>query len=182
MERSERDRYLDSVLVGGRDPARIVIAPYDPAWVAHFAAERDRIAVALGDRVRCIEHVGSTSVPGLAAKPIVDILVTVAEVDESTELTGTMEQAGYELRVHEPGHLMFRTSGRDVQVHVLSDGDPEVQRMLRFRDRLRASVHDRRTYEELKRSLASRQWEDLNDYADAKGPFIEEVLGGAGDR
>ena len=163
----ERDRDLDAVLVGGREPARIVIAAYDPGWVARFARERDRLAAALEDQARRIEHVGSTSVPELGAKPIVDILVTVA---------------GYPLRVREPGHRMFRTPQRDVHVHVLAEGDPEVGRMLGFRDRLRASPADREAYEALKRALAARQWRDMNEYADAKGPFIEEVLGGLGHR
>ena len=182
MADSERDRYLDAVLVGGRESARIMIAAYDPGWVARFARERDRLAAALEDQARRIEHVGSTSVPELGAKPIVDILVTVATVEPDTELVAAMERAGYPLRVREPGHRMFRTPQRDVHVHVLAEGDPEVGRMLGFRDRLRASPADREAYEALKRALAARQWRDMNEYADAKGPFIEEVLGGLGHR
>lgn len=182
MADTERDRYLETVLVGGREAVPIVIAPYDPSWVTRFARERDRIGAALEDHARRIEHVGSTSVPGLGAKPVVDILVTVAKVDPDTELVAAMERAGYPLRVREPGHRMFRTPERDVHVHVLSEDDPEVGRMLGFRDRLRASAVDREAYEELKRALAEQRWRDMNEYADAKGPFIEEVLGGLGDR
>lgn len=182
MADSERDRHLNAVLVGGREPVPIVIAAYDPGWVTRFARERERIGAALEDRARRIEHVGSTSVPGLGAKPIVDILVTVAAVEPDGALVDAMERAGYPLRVREPGHRMFRTPDRDVHVHVLSEGDPEVGRMLGFRDRLRASPPDREAYEALKRALAERRWRDMNEYADAKGPFIEEVLGGLGNR
>jgi GrpB-like predicted nucleotidyltransferase (UPF0157 family) len=175
---SERDQPLETVLVGGRESVPIVIAAYDPGWLTRFARERDRIAAALEDQARRIEHVGSTSVPGLGAKPIVDILVIVATVEPDTELVGAMERAGYPLRVREPGHRMFRTPERDVNIHVLAEGDPEVGRMLGFRDRRRASAADREAYEALKRALAERQWRDMNEYADAKGAFIEEVLGG----
>jgi GrpB-like predicted nucleotidyltransferase (UPF0157 family) len=182
MAEAERDRYLDTVLVGGREPARIAIVAYDPGWVTRFGRERDRIGVALQGHARRIEHVGSTSVPGLAAKPIVDILVTVTDVEDDARFRAALEQAGYQLRVREAGHRMFRRPERDVHIHVLSEHDPEVARMLGFRDRLRASPGDGEAYEALKRALADRQWRDMNEYADAKGPFIEEVLRGLGHR
>jgi len=87
-----------------------------------------------------------------------------------------LESAGYELRVREPGHRMFRTPERDVHVHVRSDGDPEVTRHLRFRDHLRGDAADRHAYERLKRDLARRERRDMNEYADAKGPLIAEIL------
>jgi GrpB-like predicted nucleotidyltransferase (UPF0157 family) len=182
MADSERDRYLDTVLIGGREPARVVIAAYDPGWVTRFALERDRIRAALEDQAQRIEHVGSTSVPGLGAKPIVDILVTVTDAEDDARYGAALDRAGYQLRVREAGHRMFRTPERDVHVHVLSEGDPEDRRMLGFRDRLRSSPEDRERYEALKRGLAERQWRDLNEYADAKGPFVEEVLRGFGHR
>jgi GrpB-like predicted nucleotidyltransferase (UPF0157 family) len=80
------------------------------------------------------------------------------------------------LRVREPGHRMFRTPQRDVQVHVYGDDDVEIGRYLALRDRLRASAEDRAAYERLKRELSSRAWEDINDYADAKGELIEALL------
>ncbi len=179
MTRSERDEYLDRVLVGGRERRRIVIADYDPAWPVRFDAERARVASALGDRALTIEHIGSTSVPGLSAKPIIDLLATVVDPDDEAPLREPLERAGYELRVREPGHRMFRTPAKDVHVHVLADGDPEVQRHLVFRDRLRGSAAQRDAYERLKRELARWEWNDMNDYADAKGPFIEAVLANA---
>ena len=171
------DAYLDRVLVGGRERRDVVIAAYDPAWPLRFEAERSRIAAALGDRALRIEHIGSTSVPGLAAKPIVDILVEVASL-EGVDL----EPAGYVLRVREEGHRMFRTPELDVHVHVWPAGSPNIASDLAFRDRLRVSPEDRAAYEALKRELAARDWPDMNHYADAKGPLIREILARAGPR
>jgi len=165
------DAYLDRVLIGGRERREIVIAPYDPAWPERFAAERARIAAALGPRALRIEHIGSTSVPGLAAKPIVDVLVEVATLDGVD-----LEPAGYVLRVREDGHRMFRTPELDVHVHVWPSGSPNIATDLAFRDRLRASPDDRAAYEALKRELAERDWPDMNHYAEAKGPLIREIL------
>ncbi|HUE26390.1 MAG TPA: GrpB family protein, partial [Solirubrobacteraceae bacterium] len=138
---------------------------------------------ALGASAIRIEHIGSTAVPGLAAKPIIDVLVTVADPDDERVLAPALKSAGYELRVRERGHLMFRTPEQDVHVHVWRDSDAEVLRYLSFRDRLRDSPDDRRAYEGLKRELATHEWDDTNEYADAKGPFIEAILGGShGDR
>ena len=123
-----------------------------------------------------VEHIGSTAVPGLAAKPIIDVLVTVANADDESTLVPAMTSAGYQLRVRETGHRMFRTSDRDAHIHVWSDSDPEVSRYLRFRDRLRASAEDRRAYQQLKRELSARDWLDMNHYADAKGVLIEQIL------
>jgi GrpB-like predicted nucleotidyltransferase (UPF0157 family) len=174
----DRDAYLDSVLVGGREKRRILIADYDPAWPAGFEAQRERIARALGDQALRIEHIGSTSVPGLAAKPIVDVLVAVTDPDDEVAFREPLERAGYELRVREPGHRMFRTPARDVHVHLWADGGPDVERHIVFRDRLRASAAQREAYERLKRELAGIDWNDMNDYADAKGPFIDGVVRG----
>jgi GrpB-like predicted nucleotidyltransferase (UPF0157 family) len=177
MDRDDLNAYLDRVLVGGREPvSSITIADYDPAWPARFKRERARIEDALGGVAVRIEHIGSTAVPGLAAKPIVDILVTAADPDDEAAFAPALVQAGYELRVREPGHRMFRTPRRDVQVHVWADDDAEVGRYLALRDRLRASLEDRAAYERLKRELASRDWDDTNHYADAKGELIEAVL------
>ena len=176
MPEEHLDAYLDRVLIGGRERRDIVIADYDPQWPRRFDAERERIGSALGGIARRIEHIGSTSVPGLAAKPIVDVLVAVSDVSDESSYGPALERAGYELRVREPEHRMYRTPERDVQVHVWNDGDPEINRYLVFRDRLRASPDDRNEYERLKRSLAQREWSDVNHYADAKGPLIKSIL------
>ena len=160
MSREERDRELDEVLVGGRERREITIADYDVSWPARFEAEHARVRDALGARAIRIEHIGSTAVPGLAAKPIIDLLVTVEDPDDETVSVPALTAAGYELRVREPGHRMFRTPDRDVHVHVWGDDDPEVPRCLRFRDRLRRSADDRQIYEQLKRELARRDWSE----------------------
>ena len=165
------EAHLDRVLIGGRERREIVIAEYDPGWPRRFAVERERIAAALGERAVRIEHIGSTSVPGLAAKPIVDILVEVPSLDGVD-----LERAGYVLRVREEGHRMFRTPELDVHVHVWPSGHRDIADQLAFRERLRASSEDRAAYEALKRELATRDWSDMNDYADAKGPLIREIL------
>lgn len=166
---------LDTVLIGGREKREIVIADYDPGWRRRFEAERERIVAALATRAIGVEHVGSTSVPGLGAKPIVDILLMVDDVEDETAFLGPLERAGYGLRVRERGHRMFRTPGRDVHVHVWSSTDPEVRRHLVFRDWLRHSAADRGRYEALKRSLATQDWDDMNEYAGAKGDLIKEI-------
>jgi GrpB-like predicted nucleotidyltransferase (UPF0157 family) len=166
--------YLDRVLVGGRERVRISVVDYDRGWPERFEGEQARLRSALGPAALSIEHIGSTAVPGLAAKPIVDVLVVVADPEDEA-LVPRLERAGYVLRVREPGHRMFRTPERDVHVHLWPDG-PEAERHLRFRDRLRASVEDRAAYERLKRELAGRDWDDMNHYADAKSDLIAEIL------
>jgi GrpB-like predicted nucleotidyltransferase (UPF0157 family) len=176
----ERDAYLDAALIGGRERRVVVICDYDRGWPARFAETHAHVRTALGGAALRIEHIGSTAVPGLAAKPIVDVIVTVADPDDDAAFRPALEAQGYQLRVREPGHRMFRTAARDVHVHVWADSDPEVERYLRFRDRLRASSEDRAAYERLKRELATQDWPDMNHYADAKGALIGEILDRAG--
>jgi GrpB-like predicted nucleotidyltransferase (UPF0157 family) len=152
--------------------------PWTSAWPARFSVEHARIEEALGERASLIEHIGSTAVPGLDAKPIVDILVAVADPADP-EVAAALVAAGYVLRVDEAGHRMFRTPERDVHVHLWVSGTDEVARHLEFRDRLRVSEADRRAYAALKHELSAREWDDLNDYADAKGPLIESILSAA---
>ena len=126
-----------------------------------------------------IEHIGSTSVPGLGAKAIVDILLVVKNSADEASYLPAMEAAGYVLRVREPEfdeHRMFRTPERDVHVHVFSEGSKEIGRYLDFRDHLRANEGDRKRYEDLKRTLAKRDWENMDAYAVAKGELIEEMI------
>jgi ribosomal protein S18 acetylase RimI-like enzyme len=104
------------------------------------------------------------------------VLVTVLDVDDEASYGPGLQNAGYELRVREPEHRMFRTPAHDVHVHVWNEHDSEVARHLAFRDRLRESPADRLEYEQLKRSLAQREWSDMNEYADAKGPLIGAIL------
>jgi GrpB-like predicted nucleotidyltransferase (UPF0157 family) len=168
--------YTRRVIFGEPQPGPISLVGWEPAWVERFERERTRIREAVGDAALRIEHIGSTSVPGLAAKPIVDILLTVADVSDEAAYLPALERAGYILRVREEGHRMVRPPDLAVHVHVWADDDPECDRYLRLRDRLRSSPEDRAAYERLKRELAPREWADMNDYAEAKGPLIEAIL------
>lgn len=170
------DEYLDRVLIGGREERIIEIVDYDPQWPARYSVEREKISRALGAVARRIEHVGSTAVPGLAAKPVVDILVTVDDPDEESGFREQLEGVGYVLRVREPRHRMFRTPERDIHLHIWQARSEDESRHLRFRDRLRSSRRDREQYEQTKRSLAGR-YRDGNYYAEAKTAVIEEILG-----
>jgi GrpB-like predicted nucleotidyltransferase (UPF0157 family) len=124
----------------------IQLVDYDPSWPEMFAREVERIAAALGEGALRTEHVGSTAVPGLAAKPIIDILLVVADSAAEEAYAPALEAAGYVLGVREPDwyeHRMFRDPDANVQVHVLSEGCPEIERMLPFRNRLRINHADR---------------------------------------
>jgi GrpB-like predicted nucleotidyltransferase (UPF0157 family) len=129
----------------------------------------------LSERARSAEHIGSIAVPGLAAKPIIDILLVGQDVDDEAAYGPDLERSGYVLRVREPGHRMFRTPQRDVHVHVYSGGSSEIRRYLVFRDWLRESDTDRHAYERVKRQLADREWEDMNSYAQAKDGIVAKI-------
>ena len=178
-DRDELDRHLDSVLIGGREPFTPVISDYDPAWPLRFAELEARIRSALGDAALAVEHIGSTSVPQLAAKPIVDVLVVVADLEDEPSYVPAMEDAGFVLRVRESGHRMFRTPGRDAHIHVYASGDQAITDYLDLRDWLRVDESDRALYADVKRDLARRSWSDMNHYADAKTDVIRQVLGRA---
>ena len=168
------DEELDRVLIGGREERDIRIEPYSEKWPWRFTVERERIEIALGATARRIEHIGSTAVPGLAAKPIVDILVSVDNPDDEGALA-PLERVGYRLRVREPGHRMFRTAERDVHLHVWPAGGGDEHRHLLFRDWLRAHPDDRLEYEHIKRTLAGK-WRDTNYYARAKSPVVDRIM------
>jgi GrpB-like predicted nucleotidyltransferase (UPF0157 family) len=160
----------------------ITIANYDPLWPEAFRTHANAIGKALRDVAQRIEHIGSTSVPGLAAKPIIDILVVVADSADEASYLPQMVTAGYELRVREPEfheHRMFKTPARNVHIHFFSADSPEVERLLTFRDWLRQSSGARQLYEKTKRQLAAQSWADSNDYAAAKTDVIERLIAAA---
>ena len=176
------DRRTETGVIGDPESAAIVIAGYQPVWPENFQVHAAIIAAALGRAALRIEHIGSTSVPGLAAKPIIDILVVVKDSADETSYLPMLEATGYSLRVREPDfheHRMFRTRARDVHVHVLSDGCPEIERYLIFRERLRNSPSDRQLYEETKRRLAGRSWPSMDAYAQAKTAIVEHIIAAA---
>lgn len=162
-------------IIGGPEPRPVVIAEYTDEWPRRYEQERERLVRALGARALQIEHIGSTSVPGLGAKPIVDILVVVADADDEDTFREALIDAGYVLRVREPGHRMFRTDPRDVHVHVYGQGAQDIDDYLVFRDWLRAHDDDRARYEAVKRELATRSWADMQDYANAKTDVVEDI-------
>ena len=177
---SERDRDpLEGVLIGGREQVPIVVVDPDEQWPERYRLVRERVQAALGPSARRVEHIGSTSVPGLAAKPIVDVLVTVQDVEDEAAFVPQMERAGFVLRVREPEHRMFRTPARDVHVHLYEPDHEAVGAYLDLRDWLRVDADDRALYERTKRLLATRTWTDMNEYADAKTDVIRAILGRA---
>ncbi len=169
---------LQQVLVGGLRPVVVELAESDPGWPAAFDAHRTRILGALGEAAGDIEHVGSTAVPGLAAKPVIDVQLAVAGVDGEGWLV-PLEAAGYVLRVREPGHVVVQdATGSPANVHLHEPGSPELAERRQLRDLLRRDTRARRRYEAVKRALAGRSWPDVNHYAEAKGPVIRALLDG----
>ncbi len=168
------------VLVGNPpEKVAVVLVEYDPTWPERFEFERQSIESALGKRALMIEHIGSTSVAGLVAKPIIDICVVVEDSSNEASYVPELESAGYELRVREPDwheHRMLRTAAHDVHVHVFTVGSSEIDRLRAFRDRLRGDDAARELYASTKRALAQQEWPTLQHYADAKSGIVEAIL------
>jgi GrpB-like predicted nucleotidyltransferase (UPF0157 family) len=168
-------------IVGGAEAVRVTLHDYDERWPAVFVQHRRRIVEALapttdgGGTEVDVEHIGSTSVPGLAAKPIVDVVVVVPDITAEEDYLDPLLAAGYELRVREPGHRLVRTPERDVHVHVYERGATAVAEYLLLRDHLRVDATDRDLYASTKRELLDRRWDDMNDYADAKTEVITAI-------
>lgn len=176
---------LRAVTIGDLTPyaTKVVIEDYDPAWPSWYEWDRARIESALGEAALSVEHVGSTSVPGLPAKPIIDILLQVTDTADEESYVPALEAAGYELRIREPEWLEHRVVRRrgaphDVNIHVFSHRHAavEIKRMLSFRDWLRTHDDDRNHYAATKRELSTKEWRFVQDYADAKTAVVEEIL------
>jgi GrpB-like predicted nucleotidyltransferase (UPF0157 family) len=175
------DEELQRAVVGELKPhnAPIVLLEYDPEWPRLFAREAERVRAVLGERALRVEHVGSTSVPGLIAKPIIDLLLVVPDSGGEAAYVPAMEAAGYVLRIREPDwfeHRLFKGPDTNINLHVFSSGASEIDRMLRFRDRLRANDADREHYARTKRDLSQRTWRHVQHYADAKTRVVEEIM------
>ena len=158
---------------------RINLVEYDIAWPARFEDEAGRVRAIMGERVRLLEHAGSTSVPGLCAKPIVDMVLALPDSSDEPSYVPDLEAAGYVLRIREPGwfeHRVFKGPGSDVNLHVFTRTCSEIARMLHFRDWLRSHPDDRERYAATKRNLALRDWDRLQDYADSKSAVVYEIL------
>ncbi|WP_310621031.1 GrpB family protein [Flexibacterium corallicola] len=166
-------------LIGAKEKRPVILVPYNPLWVNTFQYHAAVIMRALGTKVIQIEHIGSTAVPKLMAKPIVDILVVLENTAEENEYLQIMLECGYSLRVREPDHdehRMFRSQMRDVHIHFFSQRSIEIDRYLIFRSALRESEEIRNNYQRLKQQLACQEWEDMNEYAQAKSVFIENTI------
>ncbi|MEQ8635487.1 GrpB family protein [Gimesia maris] len=176
---AENDDNRETGLIGGVEQRVIELVEYNTCWPERFEHHAEKIRDVLGDQALTIEHIGSTSVPGLAAKPIVDLLLVVVDSSDENAYLPQLLSAGYELRVREPDfqeHRMFRTPARDVHLHLFSEGSPEIIRLLMFRDWLRSCPEDRQRYEQVKRELVQKSWPDMNAYAAAKSSVIEQIL------
>lgn len=165
-----------------RHDAPISLQEYDPNWPRLFLREKRRIRGALGPRAIRLEHVGSTSVPGLPAKPILDILLVVAESSDESSYVPALAAQGYLLRIREPDwhqHRLLKGPDTNVNLHVFSAGSVEIDRMLTFRDLLRTNPAARERYAATKRDLARRTWKYVQNYADAKSEVVETLLASA---
>ena len=174
MRKTRKPRRPDvasAEIVGGAEKLELGLCSYDDKWAGMYLDHRRRISDALGTEFE-IEHIGSTSVPGLAAKPIIDIVVAVDDITAEEDYLDPLLAAGYELRVREPRHRLVRTPERDVHVHLYERDDPAIGEYLLLRDHLRRNVDDRVLYERTKRALLDKQWDDMNDYAAAKTEII----------
>ena len=157
----------------------IVLVEYDPKWALRFEREAHRIRAALGTRALLVEHAGSTAVPGLVAKPIIDIVLAVPDSSNEDDYVPALEAEGYLLRIREPDwyeHRVLKKTDPSINLHVFSADCPEIDRMLAFRNHLRRSEADRQLYERTKRDLAAREWAYVQDYADAKTEVVEEII------
>ena len=175
------DKYLRAVTIGDRKPlnSTIHLAPYKVDWPSQFSLQANRIRDALREKVLLLEHVGSTSVAGLSAKPVIDMVLAVADSADEPSYVPPLEEQGFVLRIREADwfeHRLLKTTDIDGNLHVFSDGCGEVDRMLTFRDWLRAHDIDRKLYENTKRELAARTWKNTQHYPDAKSDVIQEIL------
>jgi GrpB-like predicted nucleotidyltransferase (UPF0157 family) len=180
------DDYLRDVTVGGMPPEyqEIVVADYDPIWPHWFESAAFRIRRALGDTALEIHHVGSTSVRGLPAKPLIDIDLVVPDSTDEAMYVPQLEAIGYELRIREPDwyeHRLLRGFDPPVNLHVFSRDCEEVAQMLLLRDWLRTHDDDRDLYARTKRELAAKEWKYVQNYADAKSEVVQEILQRARD-
>jgi GrpB-like predicted nucleotidyltransferase (UPF0157 family) len=157
----------------------VVLAPPDPAWAEQFREISDQLREACGDKFVAVHHIGSTSVPGLAAKPLIDMLPVLRRHDDGPPLAAPMEALGF---VYfgaygiEGRHFFRRKGDLDVNVHMFETGHIEIERHVVFRDALRSDSKLLAAYQALKQELAARFPHDVDSYAKSKSDFIEGVL------
>jgi GrpB-like predicted nucleotidyltransferase (UPF0157 family) len=175
------EEQIRAATIGELNPlsGRILIVDYDPRWRELFAREEKRIRAALESRALRVEHVGSTSVPGLAAKPVIDVVLEVTDSRDEEAYAPPLEAVGYSLHIREADwheHRMFKGPDAKTNLHVFSSGCPEIERMLIFRDWLHSHPADRDLYQRTKLALAQKEWKHVQNYADAKAAVAEEIM------
>lgn len=185
------DQEIEAYTVGTprRLDTTVTLHEYNPGWPSSYRAQEAAIRAALGDTALAVDHIGSTSVPGLAAKPVIDIALVVPDSSDEPSYVPALERAGFRLQVREPHlhqHRMLakrREDGDDesVNLHVYTDGCTESHRDIRFRDWLRGHDDDRDRYERTKRELAAKVWKYMQNYADAKSAVIEDIRSRCGE-
>jgi GrpB-like predicted nucleotidyltransferase (UPF0157 family) len=157
----------------------IDLQPSSPHWPTIYAQESECIRRAMRGLDVDVHHTGSTSVPGLRAKPIIDITMGVPDSTDEDAYLPALVDAGYEFLMREPDwheHRLFKRVQPRVNLHVFTIASPEIDRMLAFRDHLRVDETDRALYEATKAALATREWETVQSYADAKTDVVEAIL------
>ncbi|GAA4897747.1 GrpB family protein [Streptomonospora salina] len=163
---------------------RVVVVEADPKWPYLFQREADRIRETLGDTALAVEHVGSTAVPGMCAKPCVDVLLTVPDPAEESAYVPALEGAGYAVAHRDSeaaGRRLLRGPDVNTDVHVYGPHAAAAGLMLLFRDRLCADPADRERYQRVKLELAQRRWESVQEYTEAKSGTVAEILDRAGE-
>lgn len=181
-KKPETDEEMAAIRVSGTVTAwnnTIPLFDYDPSWPAQYEAEAAKIRRALGERAIVLEHVGSTSIPGMSAKPVIDILLAVADPADEDAYVPALTQEGFRLHLREPDWYQHRVMKGDaplVNLHVLPPDCPEIARMVGFRDRCRAHPEEFDLYLSTKRELAARTWRHVQHYANAKGDVVEAII------
>jgi GrpB-like predicted nucleotidyltransferase (UPF0157 family) len=161
------------------DGESVILVAYDPRWPATFTAVAAEVRACLRSTAADVIHVGSTAVPGLTAKPVIDIVVLVNDSADEAAYLAPLLGRGFRLSVREPGwfeHRLLQRRDPPVNLHVFSAGCDEVGRMLLFRDWLRGHPNDRDLYAATKRRLAQQSWDRVQDYADAKADVVAEIM------
>ncbi|HTW14464.1 MAG TPA: GrpB family protein [Nocardioides sp.] len=156
-------------------PEQIEVVPPDPAWPARYDEVRRLVEQALGERVQEIVHIGSTSVPGLHAKPVIDVSVTVADTEREEDYLPALAAAGFVLTVREPEHRCLRLADPRTNLHVWNPGAAEPRRHVAFRDWLTGHADDLAAYSDLKCSLAGEGFTDVMLYNNRKAGLIYDI-------
>ena len=169
---------IDAARLRPHVPVTIAVVPPDRSWTASFARVRDLVVGALGDRALSVTHVGSTAVPGLWAKPTIDVDLTVPDSSREEDYVPALEAAGFELTIREPEweqHRLLKLPEPLTHLHVFSPGAVEPQRHLAFRDWLASHPDDRERYAAAKRGVAARGFTDGMDYNREKSAVVYDI-------